>query len=159
MEQREEWIREDAERSLENDVRTMKEVRNMVNSIEEDIQMEGIAARECEGEKLPMLDYQAWTEIQEVGGVKSTKLRWEFYEKPMINRKMMMADTALPERMKTTVLLQEIIRRERNSARNMDREIRVRIRNRMMMKMKLSGYKLEQRVNIFLSGLRGYKKI
>ena len=37
--------------------------------------------------------------------------------------------------------------------------MRLKIRNRIMMKLKLSGYKLEQRINIFLSGLRGYKRM
>ena len=67
----------------------------------------------------------------------------------------MMAETALPERMKTTVLAQEVIRRERNTCREVEREVRLKIRNRMMMKLRLSGYKTSQRINIFLRGPEG----
>ena len=77
----------------------------------------------------------------------------------MVRRKVMMTNTALPERMKTTVLAQEVIRRERNTARSVGNETRIRIRNKLMMKLRLSGYSMRQRVNIFLSGLRGYRKM
>ena len=74
-------------------------------------------------------------EVEEEGR-KQTKLKWEFFEKPMVSRKVMMADTALPERMKTTVLAQDIIRRERNTCRKVKKEVRLRIRNKMMMRLR-----------------------
>ena len=77
---------------------------------------------------------------QDESGRKRTKLRWEYYEKPMVSRYIVREEGALPTRMKLTVLAQEVIRRERNTSRKVDRETRVRIRNRFLMKLKLSGF-------------------
>ena len=122
--------------------------------------MEEETASQQENGKLPILDYQVWKEEEEKeDGTRSTKIKWQYYEKKMVRRKVMMADTALPERMKTTVLAQEVIRRERNTARSVENEIRIKIRNKLMMKLRLSGYGMRQRINIFVSGLRGYRKM
>ena len=75
----------------------------------------------------------------------------------MVSRYVVRADAALPERMKTTVLSQEVLRRERNTSQNVDRSVRTKIRNRFMMKLRVSGYGVRQRLNIMLSGLKGYK--
>ena len=64
-------------------------------------------------------------------------------------------DGALPMRMKTTVLAQEVIRRERNTSRNVNRSTRRKIRNKFVLKLRMSGYSWRQRLNIMLSGLRG----
>ena len=44
-----------------DDVRTMEQICKMVNTIEDDIQMESMVASQGEEDKLPMLEYQAWS--------------------------------------------------------------------------------------------------
>ena len=56
-----------------------------------------------------------------------------------------------------TVLSQEVIRRERNTSRNVQEEDRIQIRNKFLMKLRMSGYSTKQRINIMLSGLKGYR--
>ena len=75
----------------------------------------------------------------------------------MVSRFIVRADSALPERMKVTVLSQEVLRRERNTSQNVGVEIRRDIRNRFLLKLRLSGYSIKQRMNILLSGVKGYQ--
>ena len=49
-----------------------------------------------------------------------------------------------------------MIRRERNTSRNAGEEVRREIRNKFILKLRVSGYSWKQRLNIMLSGLRGY---
>ena len=74
----------------------------------------------------------------------------------MASRMVIREESALPNRMKLTVLSQEVIRRERNTSRLVDLNVRHEIRNKFMMKLRKSGYGPKQRVKIMLSGLRGY---
>ena len=152
----EEALEEDTNGGEEDDTRTMREVRRMVNSITTDIQMEETVASSQEGGRLPVLDFQVWKEVDmEPNGKEVTVIKFEFYEKEMVSRFVMLADGALPDRMKTTVLAQEALRRERNTSKNVDKESRVRIRNKFLMKLRLSGYTARQRMNIVLSGAQG----
>ena len=156
----EEAFEEDTNGGEEDDTRTMREVRRMVNSITTDIQMEETVASSQEGGKLPVLDFQVWKEVDmEPNGKEVTIIKFEFYEKEMVSRFVMLADGALPDRMKTTVLAQEALRRERNTSRNVDKETRVRIRNKFLMKLRLSGYTARQRMIIVLSGVKGYENM
>ena len=54
----------------------------------------------------------------------------------MVSRYVIREDSALPGRMMTTVLAQEVLRRERNSAVTISSETRIRIRNRIFTKTK-----------------------
>ena len=84
-------------------------------------------------------------------------MKFQFYEKEMVSRFVVRADSALPERMKVTVLSQEVLRRERNTSQNVGVEIRRDIRNRFLLKLRLSGYSIRQRMNILLSVVRDFQ--
>ena len=56
--------KKDKEKKEKDYVRTMREVRTMVNTICDDIQMEETVASQCKGGKLPILDFQAWSEVE-----------------------------------------------------------------------------------------------
>ena len=91
---------------------------------------ESVASNQKEG-KLPILDFQAWQEKTiEPDGREVTEIKFKFYEKEMVSRYVMRSDRALPDRMKTTVLAQEALRRERTTSRNVTKSTRVKIRNR-----------------------------
>ena len=66
MEVRQDWKEEYLEKNEEYDVRTMREVRKMVNSLEPDIQMEEEVLSTQETGMLLILNFQAWKE--EVNG-------------------------------------------------------------------------------------------
>ena len=115
--------KKDKEKNEKDDVRTMREVRTMVNTICDDIQMEETVASQCKDGKLPILDFQAWSEVEtDREGKETTEIKWEFVEKEMVSRYVVKEDAALPSRMKTTVLAQEVLRRERNTAENVKKE-------------------------------------
>ena len=79
MEWSKEWEREDSEKGEADDKRTMREVRNMSNSILPFIQLKEEVASDCPGGKLPMLDFQVWKEENEKeGGGKETVIKHEF---------------------------------------------------------------------------------
>ena len=52
-----------------------------------------------------------------------------------------------------------MIRRERNTSREVKVETRIEVRNEFMTKLRLSGYNEKQRLEIMLSGLRGYRRM
>jgi hypothetical protein len=80
-----------------------------------------------------------------------------FYEKP-ITDKVIMADSALPTRMKIATLSQEVIRRMKNIERNCSIEERVKVLDQFMAKMTRSNHTKETGWLVLESGLKGYYK-
>ena len=159
MEWKAEWEAEDKAGSEEDDKRTMREIRKMSGSILPFIQFKEEVASECVERKVPMLDFAVWKEVQEdqnrVSG-KKTEIMWEFYEKPVASKLVVMERSALPHRTKITTLTQEIIRRMRNTSRKVGKGRRAEILSKFMKKMRKSGYNSKVRRNVLLAGLKGY---
>ena len=157
IEWRAEWEKEDNESVEKDDKRTMRQVRLMANSILPYIQMKEEVASDCPEEKLPMLDFKVWKEEEtEERGEKKTVIKYEFYEKAMASKLVMMNKSALPHRMKVTTLSQEVIRRLKNTARSVGESRRQLILSNMMAKMRRAGYDEKMRRNVLVSGLKGY---
>ena len=159
MEWKKEWENEDLEKGEEVDKRTMREVRKMSDSILPFIKFKEEVASECPDGKIPMLDFQVWSE--EVADEsrtegKRTEVLWEFYEKPVGSKLVIMEGSALPHRIKIQTLSQEIIRRMRNTSGKISKARRAEILTKFMMKMKRSGYSAKVRRNVALAGLKGY---
>ena len=81
-----------------DDIRTMQQICQMVNTIEDDIQMESMVASQGEEDKLPMLEYQAWSEDKIIDGELRVILKWKFYEKFMASSFVIREESALPNR-------------------------------------------------------------
>ena len=127
------WKEEDEQLGEKDDKRTMREIRLMSNSILPFIQLKEEVASDCPEEKLPMLDFRVWQERRENrDGRMTTVIKHEFYEKPMASKVVMMRRSALPQRMKITTLSQEVIRRQKNPARNVGEKRRREILTKMM---------------------------
>ena len=77
----------------------------------------------------------------------------------MASSLVMMNKSALPHRMKVTTLTQEIIRRQKNTARSVGSKRRREILSKMMVKMKRSGYDQRMRRRVLVAGMRGYEKM
>ena len=90
-------VEEDEE--VQADMRTMREVVRMGNSLSEMIQLTGDCPSANENGKMPLLNTQVW--------VEENKLLHENYRKPMANPLTMLAMSAMPAKMKRTVLTQE----------------------------------------------------
>ena len=160
LEWRQEWEEEDLESKEQDDKRTMREIRHMSNSILPFIKLKEEVASDCKEGKLPMLDFAVWREDDEKDdGEKEVVIKHEFYEKPVASKLVMMSRSALPQRMKITTLTQEIIRRQKNTARNVGKKRRSEILTRLMVKMKRSGYDQRMRNKILLAGMKGYERM
>ena len=116
MEWRRDWKSDDDEKNECSDVRMMREVRKMANSIESDIQLTVDVPSENVDKKLPVLDLKMWVEGRELeNGGSYEVVMHEFYEKQMVTPRVISRDSALPERVKRETLAQEIIRISKNT--------------------------------------------
>ena len=142
---------EEEDRTTPGDIRTMREVVRMANSINTMIQMTGDCPSMHESGKMPLLDTQVWVEGETV--------EYEHYRKPMANPLMMLEVSAMPENMKRTVLTQEVVRILRNTRPNLPWETKAKHLNQFSERMKLSGYNELYRYQVIQSGVKGFEKI
>ena len=106
----EEWEEADLADGEDDDTRTMREIRKLSNSLLPFIKFKEDVPANHESKKIPVLDFQVWAEEEDAGletGTK-TRLMFEFYEKPMASKLVIMENSALPHRMKITTLSQEL---------------------------------------------------
>ena len=118
----------------------------MANSLDNNIKIKEDVATNYENRKLPMLDVQMWMEDK--------KIRYKFYEKPMVSKLVIMERSALPAKVKMQVLAQEIVRRRRNTWRGEKKEEVDIEMTKFMVRLKLSVYSRETRWEILKSGTR-----
>ena len=110
-----EWEREDIEKDEPSDRRTMQQLRAMANSIKDDnVMKEDVGSNHSDG-TLPMLDVRMWVERDSETGEQ--EIKYKFYEKEMVSRLVLMERSALPIKTKIQIMVQEIVRRSRNTHR------------------------------------------
>ena len=68
----------------------------------------------------------------------------------------MMATSALPGNVKRSSLIQEVIRRLKNTRRSMDWEVKADILSEFSNSMRISGYSEEFRLEIIKSGIEAF---
>ena len=104
-----------------------------------------------------MLDVQVFLEKQKDG---KWELKYEYYEKPVTSKMVMMKQSAMGEKCKVTTLTQETIRRMINTCRSTSTSQRAAILSTTMMsKMKASGYSSAQRLDVLTAGCKGYYRM
>ena len=84
---------------------------------------------------------------------------YEFYEKPTRNNRVILADAALPNNQKRTILTQECLRRLRNTKIELAEETKEKHLNEFMLKLKNSGYSTKYRIEILDSALSAFEKM
>ena len=84
---------------------------------------------------------------------------YEFYSKPMLLKRTILASSALPWQQKRTVLTQELIRRLIRTKKELPCQIKQKILSSFMQILINSGYNFKFRKEILNSGLNGYNKI
>ena len=87
------------DKTTPEDMRTMRKVVKMSNSINTMIHLTGNCLLMHEEGKMPLLDPQVWVEGKTV--------QYEHFRKPMANPLMMLEILAMSENMKRTVLTQD----------------------------------------------------
>ena len=100
-----------------------------------------------------MLNVKMW--IEEVNGMRL--ILYEHYEKAMASMMVIHADSAIPRKVKRTVLTQEVLRIIRHCSKLITwEEVRGHI-NKFMMKMQLSGYDQAFRCDIVKSAINAFE--
>ena len=124
----------------------------MANSICPIIQM----TEDCPGlnpdGKLPILDLKVWTN-------EDGKILHEFYRKEMASRHLMLARSAMPEKMKRVSLTQEALRILRNTSTEVPWERVAEMLTDFCLRMKISGYSEKYRETIIHSALAGWDRM
>ena len=91
--------------------------------------------------KIPMLDVCCWREGK-------NQFRHSFYEKIVASNLVVMAKSAISQGSKISSLSQEVVRRLRNTGRNIHIMEKIKILKKFMIKMSRSGYGDADRKNV-----------
>ena len=158
MEWRRTWEKEDEEKDEKDDVRCWREWGRMASSIWDFIQV----TVDCPGMNkdgfVPILDLKCRMEvIEDEEGMEYNQIIWRFYEKPMNSPYCIMERSAMPEKVKITTMVQEVIRRLRNCHKVVpESEVREEL-SKFAEKMKRSGYAEKTRKMVIIAGKKGFE--
>jgi hypothetical protein len=109
---------------------------------------------------MSILDIQVWVRKVETEKKSMKKqIFYEFFEKPMSSKFVIMKTSAAPLNQKRTVLTQEGIRRLKNCKAELEWEHKTKHLDDFMQNLRNSGYDEEFRLEVLKSTLNGYKKI
>ena len=117
-------------------------INNFADSIEEMIKTEVDFPTNVKNNqnKMPILDIHVWIrKIESENMVIKKQIFYEFYEKPMASKFVLMQASAAPLSQKRTVLTQEGIRRLKNCKVDLEWEQKAHHLSNLMQKMKNSG--------------------
>ena len=87
------------------------------------------------------------------------RIDFEFFEKPTRNPKLILAESAINNNSKRTILTQECLRRLRNTKIELGEGVKNEHLTRFMLKMKNSGYTQNFRTQILKSALNAFEKM
>ena len=106
------------------DERNMEFVREVANNIHTSIQVTNDFPSKNVSKKMPILDLRVWTAnlYNEITQEEEYNIMHEYFYKEVASRAVIDARSAVPWKMKRTVLTQEIVRILRNGSRKMAME-------------------------------------
>ena len=99
---------------------------------------------------MPLLDIQV--------KMDNNKVIYKFYSKPMSTPYVILNNSAMPTKIKRNCLVQEAIRRLRNTKRELPWSLKAEILSEFSNKMMISGYSEQFRLEIIQSAVRGYER-
>ena len=120
------------DRAIPDDIRTAKVLQAIANSICDFVQVEIDCGSMHKNGLLPILDL----EVQ----VRENMIIYQFYRKEMANFKVIMANSAMPYKMRKVCLIQEVVRILRNTSRRMNVSVKNKFLSEFSLRMKISGY-------------------
>ena len=100
---------------------------------------------------MPILDLQA--------KVQNNKFMYKFFKKEVSNPRVILASSAMPMKVKRNALVQEGIRRLKNTSRNIPWSEKAEILTEFSNAMRISGYSEQFRLEIFKSAVTGYQRM
>ena len=137
-----------------DDVRNMKEIKKIANTIVQMIQVEEDCPSLHEDNKLPILDLKVWIEEKE-----KHMIMYEYYRKPIANPLLILQKSAMPDKIKRTVLTQEAIRILRNCSKELVWDRKAELLSHFTERMRDSGYNQQFRLEIITSAIAGFEKM
>ena len=150
------------ENKFEKDEVTMKTTQTVADSIEKMIKTEVDfpSNKKNPEKKMAILDIGVWVQkIESENRSIKNQIFYEFFEKPMSSKFVIMRDSAAPLSQKRTVLTQEGIRTLKNFKKELDWDQKAKHLDNFMQKMKNSGYDEKFRLEVLKSSINGYEKI
>ena len=135
---------------MEDDERTMKIIQLIANDIDDMIVMTIDLPSKNADKKLPVLDLKVWLN-------EASDIEYEFYEKPMKNGFVVGRHLAIDMKSKRSILTQEVFRVLHKTRSTLPDHYRITALNRLMLKLKTSGYKHSERFEILKLDLQHMK--
>ena len=121
--------KEDEDNLVADDIRTMKIIQTVANTIDESISVSFDVPSMNEDNRVPVLDVKMC--------VNSYKqVEYIFYKKPITNNMLTHKDSALSMKSKFTIQTQECFRRLHNTSEFISNEMKVEILNELMRELK-----------------------
>ena len=138
------------DREIPADIRTSKILVEIGNGICEFINLTVDSPSKNESGWMPLLDLQVM--------VKNNQILYKFFKKSMSSKYVMMQNSAMPMKIKRNALVQEVIRRLRNTSRSLQWSIKAEILSEFSYSMKMSGWSEKFRQETIQSGVLGYER-
>ena len=135
---------------IPKDQRTTKIVLEIANSISESTKLTIDCPSLNKNNFMPILDVQV--------KVTNNTIEYRFYKKEVSNHLVMLARSAMPNNIKRNSLVQEVIRRLRNTRRDLPWSEKAAILSEFSHSMMCSGYTEQFRLEIIQAGVIGFER-
>ena len=135
---------EDIAIGLSDEQRTTKIISEAMCSLVEFLKFTGEDSSMFDDNTLPTLDTALW--------VSEGQVKYKFYEKPTCSNQVVHRDTALPRSSIESTLIQETVRRLKNSSANLDSKERTAILTKFSNKMINSGHGARETRGVIVRG-------
>ena len=142
----------------------MEKVKTLGGTIHDSIKLQVDTPLLHTDKKMPILDLKVWCEKRLIidknnNPIEKNLILHEFYSKPMATKHVMHSRTAFPDKMKKTVLTQEMLRAILRCSPELKWEEKIPHCNEVTKKMQFSGYNQQFRTVVVKSALKAYKEI
>ena len=146
----EKYVAEDEK--VSDDERTMRIIKEIADSISENITVTYDIPSNHSDQKVPILDLKAG--INSVG-----EIEFMFYKKPVASKFVTLRSAALSMQQKMSSLTQQCFTRLHNTSESIDDKVKIDILNDFMYELHISGYSEKERLTILKGGINTYSNL
>ena len=146
----EDWREDDEKSGISQEKRTEIEIRNLMNSINPDLQFTTERETDFANGRLPTLSFQLWSECE--------GLRHSYFEKEMRTQVLTMQQSSQGENSKISILVNELMRRFEVMDEKLERSEEIGVIDHFTCQLKNSGYIYKQAREIVISALKGNQR-
>ena len=136
--------------TMADDVRSMKEIIKMANSICPTLQFTGDCPGANTNNKLPILDMNCW--------VEDNCVLYEHYTKPMASSLVIPQRRAVPQKVKKATIAQMAVKILESTSLGLPWSRKAQLLSNLSLRIKQSGYNASFRLNIFKSVLKCWER-